>query len=110
LGKLPDIGRPAWRFFAKRLICRVSSTSFIATTGVELFALELTPHGGGPLAGYPPEMRIMAPYTGGLLRLAVTTIAILAVFAAVWEYLQQPGRTSGQTAELEAVTAVPSPK
>jgi hypothetical protein len=52
----------------------------------------------------------MAPYHGGLLRLACTTIAILAVFAAVWEYIVQPARTSGQTEELATATVVSSLK
>jgi hypothetical protein len=52
----------------------------------------------------------MAPYTGGLLRLAFTTIVILAVFAAVWEYLQQSARTSGHTGELATAVVVPPQK
>ena len=45
-------------------------------------------------------MRIMGPYSGGLLRLAFTTIALMAVLAGAWEFLQQTAKTAGRTAEL----------
>jgi hypothetical protein len=45
-------------------------------------------------------MRLMLPYSGGLLRLAFTTIAILALLAGAWEYVQQPVPTAGRSDEM----------
>jgi hypothetical protein len=52
-------------------------------------------------------MRLMVPYSGGLLRLAFMTIAMMALLAGAWEYVQ-PVPTAGRSDEIapEATASV----
>lgn len=46
-------------------------------------------------------MKLMAPYTGGLLRLAFTTIGILAILAAAVGYWQHASVNGGEVATFD---------
>lgn len=53
-------------------------------------------------------MKLMAPYTGGLLRLALTMVAIAAVFAAALGYWRYASTAARDVMSFDSARAEPN--